>query len=87
MADLKSLQEELLPYKDTLVLYHFKIVKLVDVIDGEDDYYWVYDTKHGIIHSSCVIGWIPLKGVLPDNNYNHILRIWNLKQNIKIIVY
>lgn len=85
MADLKSLQEELLPYKNTLVLNHFEVVKLVDVIDGQDDYYWVYDTIHGIIHSTCVGGWIPLKGVLPEKDYDYILRIWNLNNIEKAV--
>lgn len=85
MVDLKSLQEELLPYKNTLVLDHHNVVKLVDVIDGEEDYYWVYDTHKGFIHSSCVIGWIPLKGVLPEKDYDYILRIWNLNNVEKAI--
>jgi hypothetical protein len=50
----------------------------VDVIDGEDDYYWVLDTHKGIVHSSCVGGWIPLKGKLDPKDYRELVRVWNL---------
>lgn len=65
MATLSELQTELKPYQGTLVIDDFhKVVRLVDVIDAEDDYYWVYDDHHGIYHASCVGGWIPLKGFI-----------------------
>jgi len=41
MITLKELQDELEPYKNTLVLDCFEVVRLTGVIDGEDDYYWV----------------------------------------------
>ena len=57
-----ELQAELKPYKNTLVISDSNdIVRLVDVIDGNDDYYWVYDTEKGIIKYSCCGGWTPLK--------------------------
>ena len=82
MANLKDLQEEMSPYKNTLVLDGFEVVRLVNVIDGSDDYYWVYDTRKGTVHATCVGGWIPLKGFIPSNEYNSLVRIWNLNNII-----
>ncbi len=78
MATLGDLQEELKPYQNTLVIDFDMVVRLVDVIDGNDDYYWVYDTRKGTIHSSCVGMWIPLKGFISDNEYDGLVRVWNL---------
>ncbi len=39
MTTLESLKQELTPYQNTLVLDLFEVVRLVDVIDGEDDFY------------------------------------------------
>ena len=58
---------------------------LVDVIDGEDDYYWVYDSRKGIYHSSCVGGWTPLKGFIKQEDYDRMVRIWNLNNIEKAI--
>lgn len=78
VATLKLLKEELEPYKNTLVLNDFNVVRLVDVIDGEDDFYWVYDSKKGIYHASCVGGWIPLKNKIDDDKYKRLVNCWNL---------
>jgi hypothetical protein len=85
MTTLEDLKKELEPYRNTLVLDYFDVVRLVDVINGEDDYYWVYDTKQGIVHSSCVGGWTPLKGKIDDKNYNQLVRVWNLNHIEKAI--
>jgi hypothetical protein len=86
MITLNKLKEELEPYRNTLVLNYFEVYRLVDVIDGEDDYYWVFDTmRRGIIHSTCVGGWIPLKGTLDDKKYQELVRIWNLNNVEKAI--
>lgn len=76
-ATIENLQAEVEPYRGTLVLDHFDVVRLVDVIDGEDDFYWVYDTRRGIVHSTCVGMWIPLKGIIPDDQYKRLVITWN----------
>jgi hypothetical protein len=79
MNTLETFKKELEPYKDTLVISDFDaVVRLVDVIDGEEDYYWVYDTYKGIVNASCVCGWIPLKGFIPEDDYNRLKNVWNL---------
>lgn len=84
-ATLDSLKKELEPYKDTLVLDYFEVVRLVDVFEDEDDFYWVYDSHKGLVHSSCVVGWTPLKGTLGDEDYNELVRVWNLNNVEKAI--
>lgn len=83
---LEKLKEELEPYKNTLVLDYFEVARLVDVIDGKDDFYWVLDFfKKGIVHSSCCTGWIPLKGKIDDKDYEQLVRVWNLNNVEKAI--
>lgn len=85
MTTLESLKQELTPYQNTLVLDLFEVVRLVDVIDDEDDFYWVYDTFKGTVHSSCVYKWIPLKGKIDEDRYNRLVGIWNLNNIEKAI--
>ena len=75
LADLKK---EVAPYKGSLVLDGFDVVKLIDVIEGKDDFYWVYYAKGKVIHSSCVMGWIPLKNKLDTKDYNELVRLYVL---------
>ena len=85
MATYNDLRKELEPYKNTLVLDFFEVVRLVDVVQDDDDFYWVYDTPNGIKKSSCTTNWKPLKGYLKDNDYHYLVRIWNYNNIIKCI--
>lgn len=86
MNTLEDLKAEVEPYKNTLVIDDFsRVVRLVDVIDGDDDYYWVYDSEKGIYYSSCVGGWTPLKGFIEQENYDRLVRIWNLNNIDKAV--
>ena len=78
--NLKKLKERVENYRNTLIIDvpTFKICRLVDVIYDDEDFFWVLDTEDGVVHSSCVIDWIPLKGVLESNDYDQLVRIWNL---------
>ena len=80
MTTLKSLKKELEPYKNTLVLDFCKIVRLVDVVEEPEDFYWVYaQWRLGkTTYSSCVMGWTPLKGNLPDKIYKQLVHNWNM---------
>jgi len=81
---LSDLKKELEPFKNTLVIGDFyRIVRLVDVVDGEDDYYWVYDTINGTCYSTCVGGWIPLKGFIDKDKYDRMVHVWNLNKHRK----
>lgn len=77
MEQLKELQEEVAQYKNTLVISHHKVVMLLDVIDGTDDYYWVTEHWGGEIHhETCVGGWTALKGVIPERDYGMMEMQW-----------
>lgn len=81
-----ELRERLKLYKDTLVLNYFKVYKLNDVVKDHEDFYWVLrESQSRIVHDSCVGEWIPLKGVIPDKDYNELVRVWNLNNKDKAI--
>lgn len=79
MATLESLKKELEPYQNTLVIDDgFGVSLLLDVEDGVDDYYWVYaHWKRGVYRATCVGGWSPLKGVIPEKDYARLVSYWN----------
>jgi len=85
MNKLQELKKEIKPYINTLVLDLFEVVRLVDVIDGEDDYYWKFDSQEQIYTSSCVVGFISLKDKLDTKTYENLVRIWNLNSVEKAI--
>lgn len=82
---IKDLQAKMAPYKGTLVLDYFDVVLLYDVTYDDDDFYWVYKTKKGEYHSSCVGTWRPLKGFIKDKDYQELVRVWNLNHQIQAI--
>jgi hypothetical protein len=80
MIELDKLKSEAEPYINTLVLDDTaKVVRLIGVDGRDDDYYWVFESSGGRIYlSSCVMGWTALKGVIPNEDYERLVRIWNL---------
>lgn len=85
--NLDYLRSKLVNYQNTLVISLLDdIVRLVDVIEQDDDFYWVYDSRiRGIYYSSCVGSWIPLKGHLKEDDYNRLVYTWNLNNIEKAI--
>jgi hypothetical protein len=79
---LEKFKEEAAPYIGTLVIDEmWTVTKLIDVIDGEDDYYWVLKAPFkGTYYASCVGGWLPLKGKIEDSDYERLERIWKLNE-------
>lgn len=75
---LIKLQKESKPHFNTLVLFGFEVYQLLDVIDGNDDLYYVTHSNRGIIHHSCVLGFVPLKGRLKPKDYKELVRVWNM---------
>lgn len=79
MTTFKELNEEAKKHINELVLDNISgIRRLIGIYNGEDDYYWIFLTRKEIILSSCVVGWIPLKGYIKNEDYNKLERIWNL---------
>lgn len=70
-----NMEEFLEKYKNTLVIDYLEnaVVVLIDIYDGEEDYYWVLKKYDGdIYYSTAVIDPIPLKGYIGDGDYNRI---------------
>jgi protein-tyrosine-phosphatase len=62
---LESLREEMKGQQGKLVLDDLRVVRLLDVIDNSEDFYWVYFDGSKVYHSSCVGGWRALDSI-PD---------------------
>jgi hypothetical protein len=78
MTQLEKFQNMVEPYKDTLVIGDLgRVVRLVGVEDGGDDYYWIYDSPQGIYRATCVGEWIPLKGKIDPHQYGRMVGVWN----------
>ncbi len=87
---IEKLKKEIGKYKNTLVIGDLMdIVRLVGVIEETDDFYWLYDkgkyNKVEISYSSCVGGWIPLKGFVPKKDYDRMVSIWNLNTPVEAL--
>lgn len=83
MLTIEDLQKEAGPYKGTLVLDFDKVVLLKGVAKDDYDFYWVFAERVGYkgskeYWSSCVMDWIPLKGIIPEKNYQRLVQSWNL---------
>ena len=75
----EELQEEVKPHLGQLVLVYFDVVLLQGTSKDAWDYYYVMIHPGGKeIHHSAVGTFYPLKGVLPDKQYNELVRVWNL---------
>jgi len=84
---LDDLKAEVEPYKNTLVIDGFdRVTRLVDVIDGDDDYYWVFDSndkEERLV--SVLLQWFPLKGFMKDEDYDRLVLFWNFDRINKAI--
>jgi len=66
-------------HKFELMLDMFEVVKLIGYSEDQNDcYYVVYSLKRGEVHSSCVGKLIPLKDVIPENDYKYLMRVFDL---------
>lgn len=78
IKQFEKLQEKANPFVGTLVLDYFEIVKLQGIDYDGFDFYWVYLLKDGSkTLMSCVGSFIPLKGIIDDRSYNHLVWVWN----------
>ena len=87
----KEVLEKAKSHIGTLVLDMFEVVLLVGVEADEDDFYYVYQPAKGAgwarkdgkeYWASCVGTYYPLKGVLPESEYNYLVWLWNNNYNI-----
>lgn len=95
LNSIKMRNQLIIDRKHQLVIDNFKIVRLDDVEDGGDDYYWVYnrwvgmkgmdEQQTGKYQASCVGEFTPLKGIIPDDDYYRMVHIWNLNNYVKAV--
>lgn len=79
MNNYKRIMKEVDKHRGELVLDIFEIVRLEGFHEDEDDYYYVFRTLYkGVIRSSCVGGFTPLKGRLRKKEYKELERVWEL---------
>ena len=68
-------------YIGTLVLDSFEVVRLDDVVEKPDDFYYVYDSNPTNYFSSCVISFIPLIDEMCAETYKSLVAHWNGKHS------
>ena len=79
--NLRIIINEVEKYQDTLVLDLDVVVILRGYEIGEEDYYYVFQKlRTDIYQSSCVGGFIPLKGFLPDVEYERLRSLFESNQ-------
>lgn len=77
---IAELKKKIEPHKNTLVISSRNDLScLLDVVELEDDYYYKFEIDGTISYVSVVIGYIPLKGFVP--NYDTLVYTWNLNRN------
>lgn len=79
--NLKIIEKECEQYNDTLVIDFDKVVVLRGYVNGDEDYYYIFQDIHSKVwQSSCVGGFIPLKGFLPTKEYERLLYYFQINQ-------
>ena len=86
---LQKEKEQYATFINTLVLHHFRVVRLIEIFEDEEDIWYKLEAfpmigNLRIINSSVLIPIVPLKGVLPDKEYNEMVRIWNINKQTQI---
>jgi len=75
------LNEEDASYRNTIVLDFFQLVKFISVEEGDDDYYYVYETTEDwekTTYSTSAVVWPTyLKWNLPDCDYKTLEDLYN----------
>ena len=78
----EEFQAEVEPFLGQLVLSHYDVVLLQGTSRDQWDYYHVFiQFKNRVVHSTAVGMFYPLKRVLPDKQYNELVRVWNLNND------
>jgi len=82
---IEELKAKMEPFKNTLVIEFLSIARFVEVIECEDDHYFLFDTGSGRRQVSCLIDFVPLKGQLPDKDYESLVCYWNHNNTEKAV--
>jgi hypothetical protein len=82
------IQGEINKHRNELVIQApFQIVKLLGWTDqyDEDYYYVIYSPGRGLVLSSCVGGFVWLKGNLSGFDYYHMVATWELNTSEQLV--
>lgn len=79
-------REGLKQSKFDLVIIDYKVVLLLGLEENDpQDYYWIYtefhdESKKNINpkYMTCIEGMYPLKGMIPDKQYDGMVDVWNM---------
>jgi len=78
----EEFREDAKPFLGQLVLIYFEVVLLLDTTQDHYDYYYIcIHEKRKEVHHTGVCNFYPLKGRLPDDQYNELVRVWNLNSS------
>ena len=78
---MEEAKTQLYPFKqkckdhigDLVIDESFTVVRMLGVIEGDDDNYWVVKSPHrGVVHQTCVGGFTPLKGKIDPYKYHNL---------------
>jgi hypothetical protein len=88
-SEFKDPKPEILEFiekhKGELLLNSHEVVKLIGFDEDEDDYYYVlHSLINGKYLESCVGALYPLKGVLPNKEYDCLVNIFNINIGFKL---
>lgn len=83
---INEIIEEYEPYKNTLVIYLFNIVRFIDFCydKGDDEYYYIIEYDGKIEKVSVLYKLIPLKSEFTPETYDTMKKLWNNNNNIKV---
>lgn len=87
----QKIHDEVQPYLNQLVLDgSFYVCKLIGVSQDDEDIYYIFqypgkrhhqfDHNKGIVHSSAVGTFFPLKGKIDESHYNELERLWEINE-------
>ena len=72
-----------------IIEMNYEVVRLIQLIESDpQDYYWEVECFNGETKwITCLNGLVKLKGVINDESYNRMVRIWNLNhtENSQVI--
>lgn len=88
MTTREEIELEYQPYLGTLMLNYWDVVLYTGIDQDDTDYYYVVesmDHKHPTMWITCVGKLMPLKGKIAEEDYNELVRVWNLNNTEKAI--
>lgn len=87
MSNLEIIKKEFDELKGQLVLVDFEVKRFIGIVEDEWDYYYcLYDGRKLVLHS-ILIRMTPLKGVIPQADYEEMVRICKLNHYDQPTIY